>query len=199
MAEVFGEQPCAAAANGGLGDQGIEPAQLLTDRQLVGTNDSRLQALWLAAPTVSKPSGGSGLRLRASTQRLRESRTREFTEVFSRRAASLARRSKEPTRDRVGFAVDYSLVSLWEMAIKASLGREDFQVDPSALRRGLLREGFQELPIEVEHVLAVRHLPLIHRDPFDRLLVAQALQEHLRLLTTNKTLMGYGEAVQWAG
>ena len=72
-------------------------------------------------------------------------------------------------------------------------------MDPSALRRGLLREGFQELPIEVEHVLAVRHLPLIHRDPFDRLLVVQALQEHLRLLTTDKTLMGYGEAVQWAG
>jgi PIN domain nuclease of toxin-antitoxin system len=95
--------------------------------------------------------------------------------------------------------IHYSVVSLWEAAIKASLGREDFLVDPHALRLGLLREGFLELPIEVEHVLAVRHLPLIHRDPFDRLLVVQALQEHLHLLTADKTLLGYGQAVQWAG
>ena len=95
--------------------------------------------------------------------------------------------------------IRYSLASLWEVAIKASLGRADFQVNPSALRAGLLREGFQELPIEAEHLLAVRHLPWLHRDPFDRLLVAQALQEHLRLLTTEKILLGYGEAVQWAG
>ena len=93
----------------------------------------------------------------------------------------------------------FSLVSLWEVAIKASLGRADFQVNPSALRAGLLREGFQELPIEAEHVLAVQHLPWLHRDPFDRLLVAQALQEHLCLLTTDKTLLGYREAVEWAG
>ncbi|MFM9100268.1 MAG: type II toxin-antitoxin system VapC family toxin, partial [Cyanobium sp.] len=95
--------------------------------------------------------------------------------------------------------IRYSVVSLWEAAIKASLGREDFQVDPSALRRGLLREGFQELPIDVEHVLAVRDLPLIHRDPFDRLLVAQAQRERLRLLTADRTLLGYGDGVQWAG
>ena len=100
------------------------------------------------------------------------------------------------SRDRPLF---FSLVSLWEVAIKTSLGREDFQVDPSALRRGLLREGFQELPIAAEHVLAVQQLPWIHRDPFDRLLVAQALQEHLHLLTTDKTLLGYGQAVQGAG
>ncbi|MEB3305305.1 MAG: type II toxin-antitoxin system VapC family toxin [Cyanobacteriota bacterium] len=95
--------------------------------------------------------------------------------------------------------IRYSVVSLWEAAIKASLGREDFQVDPSALRRGLLREGFQELPIDVEHVLAVRDLPLIHRDPFDRLLVVQALQERLNLITRDQTLLGYGETVRWAG
>lgn len=116
--------------------------------------------------------------------------------------ASMPEQLPEPARRRLASRdrpLFFSLVSLWEVAIKASLGREDFQVDPSALRRGLLREEFQELPIEVEHVLAVRQLPLIHRDPFDRLLVVQALQEHLRLLTTDKTLMGYVEAVQWAG
>jgi PIN domain nuclease of toxin-antitoxin system len=95
--------------------------------------------------------------------------------------------------------IRYSLASLWEVAIKASLGREDFQVDPPALRRGLLREGFQELPIQAEHVLAVRDLPLIHRDPFDRLLVVQAQSEGLRLFTTDRRLAEYGEAVRWVG
>jgi PIN domain nuclease of toxin-antitoxin system len=93
----------------------------------------------------------------------------------------------------------FSVVSLWEVAIKASLGRGDFQVSPLALRMGLLQEGFRELPIQVEHVLAVQHLPWIHRDPFDRLLVAQAAQERLSLLTADRNLLGYGEAVSWAG
>lgn len=95
--------------------------------------------------------------------------------------------------------IRYSLASLWEVAIKSSLGREDFQVDPPALRRGLLREGFQELPIQAEHVLAVRDLPWIHRDPFDRLLVVQAQSEGLRLFTTDRRLAEYGEAVRWVG
>ena len=93
----------------------------------------------------------------------------------------------------------FSVVSLWEVAIKTSLGREDFQVDPPALRRGLLREGFEELPIQAEHVLAVRDLPLIHLDPFDRLLVVQAQREGLRLVTTDRRLAEYGEAVRWVG
>jgi PIN domain nuclease of toxin-antitoxin system len=95
--------------------------------------------------------------------------------------------------------IRYSLASLWEVAIKASLGREDFQVDPPALRRGLLREGFQELPIQAEHVLAVRDLPWIHRDPFDRLMIVQAQIEGLRLFTADRRLVKYGEAVLWVG
>ena len=93
----------------------------------------------------------------------------------------------------------FSVASLWEVAIKASLARESFQVDPTALRLGLLPESFRELPIQADHVLAVRHLPWIHRDPFDRLLVAQAHREGLRLFTTNRTLLGYGEVVCFAG
>lgn len=93
--------------------------------------------------------------------------------------------------------VHYSVVSLWEVAIKASLGRPDFQLDASALRQGLQREGFRELPIAAEHVLGVQQLPWIHRDPFDRLLVVQARQEGLRLFTTDRTLTEYGEHVQW--
>ena len=93
----------------------------------------------------------------------------------------------------------FSVVSLWEVAIKASLGRGDFQVNPHALRMGSLQGGFRELPIQVEHVLAVQHLAWIHRDPFDRLLVAQAAQERLGLLTADRTLVGYGKGVRWVG
>ena len=93
--------------------------------------------------------------------------------------------------------IHYSLVSLWEVAIKASLSRPDFQIDAYALRQGLQREGFLELAIAAEHVLAVQHLPWIHRDPFDRLLVVQARQEGLQLLTADRTLSDYGEAVRW--
>ena len=93
----------------------------------------------------------------------------------------------------------FSVVSIWEVAIKASLGRGDFQVKPPSLRMGLLQEGFRELPIQIEHVLAVQHLPWIHRDPFDRLLVAQAARERLSLLTADRTLLGYGDVVRWVG
>lgn len=89
-----------------------------------------------------------------------------------------------------------SVVSLWEVAIKASLGRHDFQVDARALRIGLLGQGFRELQIRADHVLAVQHLPWIHRDPFDRLLVAQAEVEGLTLLTADSSLAAYGRHVE---
>jgi PIN domain nuclease of toxin-antitoxin system len=93
----------------------------------------------------------------------------------------------------------FSVVSIWEVAIKASLGHDDFQVSPPALRMGLLQEGLRELPIQADHVLAVQHLPLIHRDPFDRLLVAQAARERLTLLTADRTLLAYGDGVHCVG
>ena len=92
-----------------------------------------------------------------------------------------------------------SVVSLWEVAIKSSLGRDDFQVEAAALRLGLLGQGFRELPVRAEHALAVQHLPLIHRDPFDRLLVVQAQLDGLRLLSADRALVAYGEHVQAAG
>ena len=116
--------------------------------------------------------------------------------------ASMPEQLPEAARNRLASTdcpLFFSLVSLWEVAIKASFARPEFQVNPSALRMGLLREGFQELPIRAEHVFAVQQLPWIHRDPFDRLLVAQAVQECLNLLTTDRTLLGYGDVVQWAG
>ncbi len=92
--------------------------------------------------------------------------------------------------------VCFSLVSLWETSIKFSLGREDFNMPPGVLREALLRLGFVQLPITSDHVIAVSKLPLIHRDPFDRLLVAQAQFEGLTLMTTDKKLAQYGPYVR---
>ena len=85
----------------------------------------------------------------------------------------------------------FSAASLWEIAIKSGLGREDFEVDPRLLRRGLLDNGYGELPILSEHAVAIDALPPLHRDPFDRLLVAQATVEGISLLTADKRVADY--------
>jgi PIN domain nuclease of toxin-antitoxin system len=90
----------------------------------------------------------------------------------------------------------FSLASLWEVAIKTSLGRPDFSVDPALLHAGLLAEGLIELPIRAAHLARVAALPWVHRDPFDRLLVAQAAEEGLTLLTVDATLRRYGRFVR---
>jgi len=85
----------------------------------------------------------------------------------------------------------FSAASLWEVAIKRGLGREDFKVDARLLRRGLLDNGYHELPIISDHVVAIESLPPIHRDPFDRLLVAQATVEGVTLLTLDPLVAQY--------
>mgnify|MGYP006282980351 FL=1 len=85
----------------------------------------------------------------------------------------------------------FSTASIWEIAIKAGLGRDDFRVDPARLRRGLLRHGWSELPVLGAHAVAVAGLPALHKDPFDRRLAAQALSEGLTLLTTDRRLAAY--------
>lgn len=85
----------------------------------------------------------------------------------------------------------FSVASLWEIAIKSKLNRRDFQVDPRVLRRGLIDNGYQELPIFSEHAVAIDSLPLIHKDPFDRLLIAQATVEGITLLTDDATVAKY--------
>jgi PIN domain nuclease of toxin-antitoxin system len=85
----------------------------------------------------------------------------------------------------------FSAGSLWEVAIKRRLGREDFKVDPRLLRRGLLDNGYNELPIRSEHVVATESLPAIHKDPFDRILVSQATVEGITLLTTDDQVSRY--------
>ncbi len=85
----------------------------------------------------------------------------------------------------------FSVASLWEIVIKSGLAREDFKVDPRVLRRSLLDNGYHELPILSQHVVAVGSLPTIHKDPFDRLLVAQATVDGLLLLTADIQVARY--------
>jgi PIN domain nuclease of toxin-antitoxin system len=93
-------------------------------------------------------------------------------------------------------ALLFSAASIWEVAIKNGLGRADFQVDPHLLRRGLLDNGYGELPISSEHAAAVARLPALHEDPFDRLLVAQAITEGVTLLTVDEAVAAYGGPVR---
>ena len=85
----------------------------------------------------------------------------------------------------------FSAASLWEIAIKRALGREDFRVEPRLLRRALADNGYSELAITSEHVIGIDQLPSSRKDPFDRLLVAQALVEGITLLTSDAQLTSY--------
>ena len=85
----------------------------------------------------------------------------------------------------------FSAASLWEITIKRSLERPDFQVDARLLRRALLDNGYSELPITSEHAVNIDHLPPTHKDPFDRILVAQATVEGITLLTNDRGLAAY--------
>lgn len=90
----------------------------------------------------------------------------------------------------------FSAASVWEVAIKRTLGRADFQVDSRLFRRGLIDNGYVELPVLSAHAVAVEALPPIHKDPFDRLLVAQTLVEGIVLLTTDAMVAQYGGSVR---
>ena len=90
--------------------------------------------------------------------------------------------------------VYFSVASLWEVAIKVSLSKLD--ADASSIRAAALESGFTELPVFGQHALHVGGLPWHHRDPFDRLLVAQAIAEPMRLLTADDQLPVYGSAVE---
>ena len=85
----------------------------------------------------------------------------------------------------------FSAASLWEVAIKNGLGREDFRVDPRLLRRGLLENGYTELAVSGAHAVAADLLPPVNSDPFDRMLVAQAQIEGLTLLTLDPVIGRY--------
>ena len=90
----------------------------------------------------------------------------------------------------------FSSASLWEVTIKNGLERSDFNVDSRRLWRMLLVNGYRELPVTSEHAVAVNDLPPLHKDPFDRILIAQARVEGLLLLTADKSVAKYGDGVR---
>ena len=90
-----------------------------------------------------------------------------------------------------------SAASLWEISIKVALGK--LKADPRAVLDALEPAGFLQLPISGVHAAGVARLPPHHRDPFDRLLVAQAMAEPLRLLTNDQALAAYGDFVTVVG
>lgn len=85
----------------------------------------------------------------------------------------------------------FSSASIWETAIKHSLGKPDFDCDPNLITQELLGQGFQLLNIGLAHILTVNTLPLLHKDPFDRLLLAQAMRENVHLFTADQAVLRY--------
>jgi len=90
----------------------------------------------------------------------------------------------------------FSAASLWEIVIKNGLGRSDFRADPALLRRGLLDNGYTELAITGRHAVAVAGLPPLHKDSFDRMLIAQAIADGLLLLTVDPVIARYSGPIQ---
>lgn len=105
-------------------------------------------------------------------------------------SARLPRGARDPIEDGANTIV-FSIASIWEAAIKASLRKPGFTLDPAELRAALLANDFTELPVAASHTFGLLDLPHIHRDPFDRILIAQARVEALTLLTTDRIIARY--------
>jgi PIN domain nuclease of toxin-antitoxin system len=114
-------------------------------------------------------------------------------------ASSQPEKLSEQTRRSLndpGNALVFSVASIWEVAIKQSLNRRDFRADARLLRRGLLDNGYEELPVTGAHAVAIDTLPPLHNDPFDRILIAQAQVEGIVLLTADERLAKYPGAIR---
>ena len=112
---------------------------------------------------------------------------------------SQSSRLSKAARDLIGDPSNepwFSVASIWETAIKYGQGRNDFEIDPRLLRRALLDNSYRELIVSGEHAAAVTGLPLLHRDPFDRILVAQSLVEGIMLLTADPVVAQYPAPVR---
>ena len=107
----------------------------------------------------------------------------------------LSLEAREPIDDPDN-ELTFSVASIWEVAIKFSLRRDVFDADPRLLRRSLLDNSYRELPITGEHALAAANLPPLHRDPFDRMLVAQSIVEGITLLTSDPRVAQYPAPVR---
>lgn len=112
--------------------------------------------------------------------------------------ALLSRRAKRLLADANNTYL-FSVVSVWETAIKQGLGRSGFHADAAMLRDGMLAGGMEELTVLSSHAIAVGSLPLLHRDPFDRLMVAQSMVENLVFATVDSVLTDYSPLVKYVG
>jgi PIN domain nuclease of toxin-antitoxin system len=110
-------------------------------------------------------------------------------------AGKLSRKARKLLNDPDNTLV-FSAVSLWEIAIKHTLGREDFRADVRLLRRGLLDAGYEELALTSAHAVALDGLPALHKDPFDRMLLAQSHVEGITLVTVDAVVAKYPGAVE---
>lgn len=115
-----------------------------------------------------------------------------WSAAASRRLPAEARALAEDPENEIY----YSAASIWEVAIKSALGRRDFRVDIDAFTTALPLMGFSELPVTARHAAGVARLASIHRDPFDRLLIAQSVAEPLVLLTNDAVLTRYSDGVR---
>ncbi|WP_027997709.1 type II toxin-antitoxin system VapC family toxin [Sinorhizobium arboris] len=120
------------------------------------------------------------------------------THILLRAAGIPGRLSREARAliEDPGNKLYFSAASVWEIAIKRGLGRTDFDADPRLLRRGLLDNGYQELQVGSTHAVALDQLPPIHKDPFDRLLIAQSMVEGLTLVTSDEVVSRYPGAIR---
>jgi PIN domain nuclease of toxin-antitoxin system len=107
-------------------------------------------------------------------------------EASERLSAQAIRLVEDPDND-----LFFSAASLWEIAIKHGRRRSDFEVDPRVFRRNLSLNGYAELPVTSEHAVAMADLPPLHKDPFDRILVAQSIVEGLTLVTADPIVAQY--------
>jgi PIN domain nuclease of toxin-antitoxin system len=89
----------------------------------------------------------------------------------------------------------FSSANIWEIVIKRGLGRDDFRVDPLRLRKQLVVNGYEEVAVSSDHALAVDVLPVLHKDPFDRILIAQARTEGMLLVTADNQIALYGNGI----
>jgi PIN domain nuclease of toxin-antitoxin system len=104
-----------------------------------------------------------------------------------KRLSAQARSVIEYRRNKLVF----STASFWEIAIKRGRGKKGFEFDPRVLRRAMLDDGYEELPVLGQHAVEVDILPPIHKDPFDRILIAQAMVEGITLLTADPVIAKY--------
>lgn len=102
----------------------------------------------------------------------------------------LSKKARKLIEDRDN-EIAFSAVSIWEIAIKYALQRPDFNVDPHLVRRGCLDNAMTELAMTSAHAITAASLPPIHKDPFDRLLIAQAMAEGVTLLTADEAIARY--------